>query len=124
MKTFLLITLAGFVAVIAVSSFGALASRNLGFDYSWLIPISIAITAGVGFAVSKYVGLIYATFAGALIGLVNSTIGWYISWKIGPGDPQIETDALMIISVIIMVVSLDMIIATIGGLAARIIRRL
>ncbi len=123
MSNFTLITLAGAIAVIAVSSLGALAARELGFDYSWLIPFSVAIYAVVGFAVSRYVRLIYAPVAGAVVGLIDTTIGWYISWIIGPGNPQVETDMLGIIFTVVMVVALDMIIATLGGIVARLIWR-
>ncbi|MBC7901689.1 MAG: hypothetical protein H7070_16740 [Saprospiraceae bacterium] len=123
MKNFILITAAGIVAVISVATFGALASSNLAFDYAWLIPISLVIYGVAGFAISKYAGLIYAPILGAIVGLVDSTIGWFIAWKIGPGNPTVEADSVIIISTIAMVLLLSVVVSTIGGVTARFLRQ-
>ena len=53
------------------------------------------------------------------MGLVDSTLGWYISWTMGPGKPEIDMDATMIIATIIIVTLLAAFIGMIGGFFAR-----
>jgi hypothetical protein len=81
-------TLYGAVAVLALDTIGALASRTLGFEYAMLAPISFLLYAATG----AYVGLTErvsrAVIAGAVVGVIDATLGWAISWVIGPGQPQ------------------------------------
>ncbi len=121
MKHFILILLIGAFAVVAFDTVGSLASRNFGFGYQWLTIGSLLIYAGVGFAASKYNGLPFAPLASAITSLVDSTLGWYISWVIGPGRPAIEMDSTAIISTVIFVTLTGAVVGFIGGLIGRVI---
>ena len=119
MKHFILIILIGAFAVVAFDTVGSLASRNFGFGYQWLTMGSFLIYAGVGFAASKYNGLLFAPLAGGITSLVDSTLGWYISWVIGPGRPAMEMDSTAIISTVIFVTLTGAVVGFIGGLVGR-----
>lgn len=122
MKQFLLIILIGAFAVLAFDTFGSIASQNLGFPYYWLTVGSSLICVGIGLSASKSSGEMYAPLAGAIMGFVDSTLGWYISWIIGPGrSPEMEFTIIAIISGIIFVTLLGAVLGFIGGLIGRII---
>jgi len=119
MKPFILIILIGAFAVVAFDTVGSLASRNFGFGYQWLIIGSFLIYAGVGFAASKYNSLMFAPLAGGITSLVDSTLGWYVSWIIGPGRPAMEMDSTAIVSTVVFVTLTGVIVGFIGGLIGR-----
>jgi hypothetical protein len=121
MKHFILIILIGVFAVVIFDTIGSLASRSFSFPYSWLTVGSFLIYAGVGFAASKYDGLMFAPLAGAITSLVDSTLGWYISWIIGPGRPATEMDSTTIISTVLFVTVTGVGTGFIGGLIGRLI---
>lgn len=112
---------AGVSTVIAFDTVGSLASLNFGFAYLWLIIGSFLIYVGVGFAASKYNGLIFAPLAGGITSVVDSTLGWYISWVIGPGRPAMEMDLTAIVSTVIFVTLLGTTLGFIGGLIGRVV---
>jgi hypothetical protein len=119
MKHFILIILTGAFAVLIFDTIGALISRSFGFGYQTLIIGSFLIYAAVGFAASKYGGLIFASLAGGITALIDATLGWYISLVIGPGHPAAEMDSMSIISTVTMVTIIGAIIGFIGGLIGR-----
>ena len=83
----------------------------MGFDYSLLAPGSFLIYIGIGFVASRSsvpVGII----AAAVVGFVDATIGWYLSWLIGP----VTTLEELTIPVIITTVgSIPIIAGVLGG---------
>ena len=119
MKHFFLIILIGAFAVLVFDTIGSLASRNFGFPYYWLTVGSFLIYAGVGLAASKYNGLMYAPLAAGIVGLIDSTLGWYISWVIGPGRPEIEMDLMQIFTAIIFVTVLASLFGFVGEFVSR-----
>ncbi len=121
MKHLILIILIGAFAVVTFDTAGSLASRSFGFGYQWMAIGSFLIYAGVGFAASKYNGLMFAPLAGGITVLIDSTLGWYISWVISPGRPAMEMDSPAIISTVVFVTLLGAIVGFIGGLVGRLI---
>jgi hypothetical protein len=84
----------GVAGVLLIDSVGAWASRVLGFRYTILLYPQIAVWAAAGslaaFGVANIVrAMSLAVAAGAVVGLVDATIGWWISAKIGPGRPRL-----------------------------------
>ena len=63
----------------------------------------------------------FAPLASGITSLVDSTLGWYISWVIGPGRPVVEMDSTAIISTIFFVTLLGAILGFIGGLIGRVV---
>lgn len=90
----LMVIMFGAAAILAFDTIGSLASRRFGFAYSGLIFGSFAIYLAVGFGTTSGGSLMPAVFAGAIVGLVESTLGWAISWRLGPGRPAVQHVAL------------------------------
>lgn len=66
----------------------SLASRALGFPYERASVGSYLIYLAVGFAVARASTrsrVRSAALGTGLVGLVDATIGWGVSWAIGPG---------------------------------------
>jgi len=78
----------GCLAVLAFDLLGATASRWLRFPYSRLVTGSYAIYTATG-VVAAHIGPVWTGIvAGAIVAFVDATIGWAISWWIGPGCPS------------------------------------
>lgn len=81
----------GTIAVLTLDTFGSLLSQRLKFPYTRLSPISLLLWATAGAIASRGAasGLVRALglgwIAGCAVGLLDSTVGWWISWQLGPG---------------------------------------
>jgi hypothetical protein len=104
MAIFLLGTLGGVIAVVSLDAVGSFASQRLKFRYARLAPISCLLWATAAMIASQagYPDLIksisFGGLAGLIVGLVDSTLGWWISWQLGAGrlPPQsITSDKIM-----------------------------
>lgn len=120
MKSISLVIIIGALTVILYDAAGSVASRVLGFAYSWLIMGSVLIYALFGYSAGKNGGLLVGALTGALIGIVDATIGWYISWTIGPSQPTTEVSATGIFLTVFFVTILAMFFGLIGGLFTKI----
>jgi hypothetical protein len=112
------------VSVIVFDTLGAIASRLLNFPYTSLILGSLLIYLASGFAAAKY-GTIRSSFlVGAGTGFVDATVGWAISWMIGPGQPTGgEYGSGAIVLTVIFVTLLAAVSGLFGGLARRVVYR-
>lgn len=81
------IILVAVLVVLAYDTLGALASRALGFPYETLVFGSYVIYGCAGFFAGRARGLVKGAIAGGLVGLIDATLGWAISWHLGPGHP-------------------------------------
>jgi len=77
--------LLGAVAVVVYDTVGSFGSRRFGFAYSRLAAGSFLIHLLVGLAAARTGSFGAAVIAGAIVALVEATIGWAISWFVGPG---------------------------------------
>jgi hypothetical protein len=75
----------GALAVLVFDTVGSFASRRFGFAYSRLAPGSFLLYLLVGLATARTGSLGAAAIAGVIVALVEATVGWAISWCIGPG---------------------------------------
>jgi hypothetical protein len=116
MENLFLIVLIGGLMVVIFDTVGSFASRIFGFKYQTLIIGSFLIYGTVGLAAAKYNGLIFAPLAAGIISLIDSTLGWCISWIIGPGRFEMEMNSKNIINTVIFVVSIGVMSGLIGGL--------
>jgi hypothetical protein len=81
----------GVVGVLALDTIGAFLSQRLSFRYTRLSPISFLLWAIAAVIASwsevsdpaKSIGL--GWLSGFIVGLVDSTVGWWISWRLGAG---------------------------------------
>ena len=115
MARFWIIIAFGALAVIVYDTLGSIASLLFDFSYAWFMPGSLAIYVTVGFLASKgdRVSLWKGLFAGSMIGLIDVTIGWYISWQIGPGALQ---DTELTLSLFMETATFAIGVATCAGL--------
>ena len=115
----------GVVAVLVLDTLGSFASRALGFNYgslsvvSALIYLAVGAYGGIGAPGSR------AAAAAAVVGIVEATIGWAISWAIGPGKPEPDepSTAASIAIAVVLVTLLAAGVGAIGGWLARRVRR-
>lgn len=83
----LALTLLGAVALIlAVDAASAWFTRGQPKTYRRLWPLQFGCYVIVGFvAMATTLDLRYAEIVGAATGFVEATVGWAITWRIGPG---------------------------------------
>jgi len=107
----------GPVAVVCFDTLASIAARSLDFDYGSLWPLSILLTVGIAFLAGRDTG---STRVGVLAGLAlafaDATVGWTVSWLIGPGAPTAaDRDALTVAVTAWGVTALGAIEGLLGG---------
>lgn len=124
MKPLTRVLLIAAIVVLVFDTVGAIASAQLGFAYSSLSPISMFIYAAAGFAAGRLAGLRAAVSIGSAVALIEATLGWFISWQIGPGRPPEEYAGVGAVLVAITIVTaMGAVFGLLGGAAARLVRR-
>ena len=121
MKPIISAILVGSLAVISFDAVGSLASRSLGFKYKSLIFGSWLLYATVGYFVGRGSDLWSCAFAGSIVGLVDATLGWAVSWWIGPGHPTAELSASAAVSIVLIIVLSGAAFGWIGGVVSRLL---
>jgi hypothetical protein len=71
--------------VVVFDAVASVASLQIGFKYVYASAGSYLLYATVGFLAARAGNEANAVAAGALIGVVDATVGWAVSWAIGPG---------------------------------------
>ena len=113
----------GIVAVLLFDTLASWASAATGFAYTNVAPGSWLIYAAVGYVAARQRDLLAAVAAGAIVGLVDASAGWALSWAIGPGRlPGLVLTPTRWIQVALIVVVTAAGMAVIGGLVARFTR--
>ncbi len=123
MKQISLTLLLGSILVILFDTFASITSLHFQIDYTLFSAGSNFIYAYTGFYCAKYGSLLWSIVGAGVVGLVDSTIGWYISWLIGPGRPEIEMNSVEIFTTMIFVSLTAMPFGLIGGLFSRWLNR-
>jgi hypothetical protein len=101
------------VAVLVFDILASMVSMMLGFSYALASVGAFLIYGATGFYATKYANLKMGLFSSAIIGLIDVTLGWAISWTIGPEKSVLQTIDLGGIVLVIVSVTL---IATLSGL--------
>jgi hypothetical protein len=108
------------IAIVAFDTLASVFSRVTGFDYTKFAYGSYLIQSAAGFF-GRRSGLSFwrATLLGTWVGFVEATVGWAVSWWIGPGRVlglvAAETVIGIILYVIIGATALGALGAFIGG---------
>ena len=84
---FLLLSAAVLIAFDTVAS---VASASLQFPYTYVWPGSVLVYVGLSFEAARRFGFWRGVLLGALLGFVDGTAGWAVSWAIGPGRVPAE----------------------------------
>jgi hypothetical protein len=119
MKYFAGIVLLGSLTILIFDTSAAAVSNFFQVNYALFSVVSSVIYGMFGFLTARRLGLAYAPICGALLGLVDATLGWYISAVIGPGAPATTIGPLEIGVTIIIVMGEAAAVALIGGLLSR-----
>ena len=120
----------GSIAVVVFDVIASIASMVLSVPYASFSIGSILIYAVAGYVAARLKPLHFSAWVGGLIGLVDATIGWAISWKIGPGKIEDLPDATTIsstagaISLVVFTIIFAVIFATICGLIGGLVAKL
>jgi ascorbate-specific PTS system EIIC-type component UlaA len=120
------IPLVAAATVIVFDALGATASRVVGFNYESLFPVSLLIYATAGYLAARRGGIKAALLCGVIVGLTDATVGWAVSWLIGPGRSsglenlsELEY-TLAVIMAAAAAVLMAVACACLGGLASKI----
>jgi hypothetical protein len=115
------IVIVAIVGVIVLDALTSVASRTIGFPYSLAGVVTIAIYCATGFYATRYANLKVGLLASAIVGFVDSTVGWAISWIIGPGRPEGKTTAT---GGLVLTIASVILVATISGLFGGILSKI
>ncbi len=105
----------GIIAVLLFDTLTAVISSSTGLRYEWFSIGSAIIAILFGFLVARQSRWFVGGLAGALLGFADSTVGWMISWTIGPGRPEPEMSIAEIFFVIIFVTVETAVLGLVGG---------
>jgi len=112
MKSIATIIFTGAVVVLVYDTAASFLPLSSGVSYGLFSLGSFLLYVIFGFLAARRSKWYFGAATGAILGFVDSTVGWAISWNIGPGKPAVELNmALIVITVIFVVVS-----ATVLGL--------
>ena len=79
-----IVLLFGVIAIVFDGIWASIAkARNLSYAKGAWVSFLIYFVAG-GFA-SKNNNILYGLLSGMGVALIDATIGWWISWRVGPG---------------------------------------
>ena len=118
MQPIILVVTIGVLAVLALDTIGSLASRRFGFKYGSLTLFSWALRIGTGFFAARYGSLKLSFLAGGFVALIDATLGWYISWIIGPGRPKDNVTVESMAWTVLIVTLVGASLGYVGGLLA------
>jgi hypothetical protein len=123
MSKFWKIVFIGMFAVLAFDTIASYASLILGFPYENASIGSILIYGAIGYICFRCCGFLKALTAALLVEIIDSTLGWYLSWVIGPGAlPPEQTNNTTIGITIIMVMIFAVVCSALGAGAARLVQ--
>ena len=101
------VAVVGAGAVLVLDTIGAIGALRLGFRYERLMPVSFALYALAGALVVRAGGSpADGAAVGAVLGLVDATLGWAISWWLGPGRPPAGAGAFGVVAAALVLVPL------------------
>jgi hypothetical protein len=112
------IVIAGAMCVVAYDALASALALSLGFPYVWAIVGSWLIYASVGFLVSKADRAASGFKTGAVVGLADSTLGWAVSWAIGPGYVPGATWVAVVLTSLLVALTAGA-VGALGALAQR-----
>ena len=117
MKKALPTILIGFILIIILDCLGSIASRQMNFNYSYLLPFSFTIYTAIPFFIAKNVDGKTAIISGGLLGLFDSTIGWKLSMLLqaNTGNAILVITPVVLITTIIFVTITSTLLGVLGS---------
>jgi len=113
------------LAILGFDTLASFASLATGFSYSYAAYGSVILYLVFTFVAGRNFGFLLAISLGAVMGIVDSTLGWAISWAIGPGRPpgSSMTESTLIEITIALVVAMAVFWGVVGGGAGALVAR-
>lgn len=112
-------------AVIAFDLAMSLASKMLRLPYGWGMVGSTVIYFAVGMLVTRSRDVQHpfrhVVAVAALVALVDASLGWAISWQVGPGRPDTPLTAVVWLWTALFVMIVAIVTALLGGVAGRLL---
>lgn len=113
---------AGIAAVLVFDTIASFASARVGFPYVYASVGSFLIYAAVGYAAFRLSGVGASVGAAVIVELVDATLGWWVSWQIGPGAiPEGQLRVQGIVVTVLGVLVFAVVAALLGAWAARLL---
>jgi hypothetical protein len=118
------VAILGMISVVVFDAIASLASLAIGFNYEYSAFGSLVLYCAFGYWGSRVRTIAFAPFVGALMGLTDASLGWAVSWILGPGrwEPgllTLPTWALLALQV----TAVAAFCALLGGVVGRYVRR-
>lgn len=116
------IILVGIGAIIVFDVVAAMISRETGTPYAWTTYGSWILYTALGYLAGRTSpgsALLASAIAGVIFGLVDATLGWAVSWGLGPGRIAAGVTAMQWVIVAVVVTVLATGFAALGGSFAR-----
>ena len=112
----------GVVAVLTFDTVASFASIEFSFSYTYASVGSVLIYGTIGYITFRRYGFPRAIGAALLVELVDATLGWFISWQIGPGAlPIAQATPVIIATSIVFVLLFAAVCALVGAAIARVL---
>ncbi len=115
------IVLSGCLGIVAFDALASIASRLLNFPYPYATVGSFVIYAVVGFTAARISSVKAAALAGAMVGLTEATVGWGVSWLIGPG--RVSNSGINLGTFVLTVILVSLVAGGIGAVGGAVGRR-
>lgn len=116
-----MLVLVGAGAVILFDAASSAASIALKSPYVYAAFGSMLIYAGLGYLAYRIGGVRTTLGIALLVGLVDSTLGWGVSWVIGPGAlPVSQRSAPIIVIAGVFAIATDVLASLLGAGVARV----
>ena len=106
----------GLFVIILISTYGAILSRKLSFNYANLGLVSGILYCVLGFLISQKVDLTTALIINGLLGLIDSTLGFLLSihFKANSGYNKEQSLKMISIKTSVGMVFFTMILSSVG----------
>jgi hypothetical protein len=124
MSSWMRIVMFGSISVLVFDLIAASASRFFGFPYVRATIGSFLIYGAVGYVVARTATqntLPSVLLAGMVIGLIDATLGWGVSWFVGPGRPKTQLTPARWFMTALIVMATSSLLAITGAAIARLV---
>jgi hypothetical protein len=109
------ITLVGSIAVLLLDTVASFLALWLDTNYGWFSLASFMLYIIFGYLGARRSRWFVGAIVAMCMAVVESTIGWAISWQIGPGKATSDLSSVVIVVTIVFVVVIAEILGLIGG---------
>jgi len=112
----------GALVIVGFDLLASVASRTIGFPYSYATVGSWLIYAAFGFMIGRRVNVGAASLGVAIIAFVEATVGWAVSWMIGPGrlPNGIPSIGVFAMTVVLVATTTGAIVGALAGVLGRV----